>query len=221
MRGIARGLVPALLALCGLGLGAAMPATAAAADPWQELAAVRHQLDTSGVQVWDFQQSYVPAGFKSGEQETGHVVLDVPSCVRWDYADPYPKSYLLCGSQLRVWNPGEPVGQRFTLDAAHQPGLDLLLLPVDELRQRYHATAETGQRGARIIHLVPTGEAPLREATLVVAPGGERLQELSYVDREGNRTRFVFTNARPFSGSGIFSPPSGIHWESQEGAPGS
>jgi hypothetical protein len=192
---------------------------AAQEDPWAALAALRLGLEEGGAQSWDFQQTFLPAGFSTGELETGRLVLGLPRCVRWDYHDPYPKSFLLCGSELHAWNPGEPVGQIYALDEA-QPGLDLLLLSVSVLRSRYDATVER-QNGARRILLTPRGTASdlLQEAELVLAPGGQRLQRLAYRDAEGNRTTFDFTNARAFRGRGVFTPPRDVRWE-REGRAG-
>lgn len=198
----------------------ALPAAATAQeDPWQALASLRQGMEAAGTQTWDFQQTYVPAGFSSGERETGRVVVGLPRCLRWDYRDPYPKSFLLCGSELHTWNPGEPVGQVFTLDQA-QPGLDLLLLSVEVLRMRYDAALEQEGRTRRIV-LTPRGAGTdlLRDAELVLAPGGKRLQRLAYRDAEGNRTRFDFSNPRAFRGRGAFTPPSEVRWE-REGRAG-
>ncbi|MGH9361448.1 MAG: LolA family protein, partial [Thermoanaerobaculia bacterium] len=163
-----------------------------------------------------FVQDYVPAGFTSGERESGTLSLALPDCLRWDYLEPYPKGYLLCGSVAHQWNPEDGTGQRFRIDRKNEPGLDLLLLSVGDLRSRYRATSRTTDRGIAVT-LTPLRKVEeLAEASLVVDPKTRRLIEVSYRDREGNRTRFEITGYRRLPSRGQFTPPKKIRWE--EGA---
>ncbi len=108
----------ACLAAGALFLGLVTPALVAAApqapaiDPWRALTELRLHLAASGALGAKFRQSYVPAGFATGDEETGRVALALPDCLRWDYSEPYPKAYLLCGSRLHTWVTGEPVVSR-------------------------------------------------------------------------------------------------------------
>ena len=65
--------------------------------------------------------------------------------MRWDYTTPFPKSFLLCGGTVHAWNEGDQTGHRYRVDRKKEPGLDLLLLGVDELKSRYQATAQGGR----------------------------------------------------------------------------
>jgi outer membrane lipoprotein-sorting protein len=175
---------------------------------------LRTALDAAPPQVLPFTQTFRAAGFSDGEQESGEVSLDLPRCVRWDYEEPYPKSYLLCGTELHTWNPGEPVGHLMALEST-QPGLDLIVLDVDELMGRYRATAKDGAGGATVVTLTPRqeGERVLREAEIVVSADGKRPLRLAYQDADGNHTSFAFGAPRRLRSSGAFSPPSGVRWE--------
>jgi outer membrane lipoprotein-sorting protein len=136
--------------------------------------------------------------------------------VRWDYDQPYPKSYLLCGEKLWSWNQGEPAGHVYDLDQA-QPGLDLLLLAVKDLQARYTARAQAAGSATRV-QLVPkqTGPDVLKDAALLVDPDGG-VRELTYRDAEGNRTTFRFANPRALPDTGVFTPPENVHGQ-REGA---
>lgn len=234
--GPAQRLAPALGLALGLGLGPALglaliwaafaPAPARAAeppDPWAVLDAARESLAAAGAERAEFVQTYVPAGFSSGEEESGRVALDLPECLRWDYDEPFPKSFLLCGERVWSWNPEDRRGQTGSLERESQPGLDLLLLPVEELSGRYAAeVADTD--GERVtIELTPEAEssggieaatgAELTGATLVVDTEAERLMELAYEDREGNRTRFELSGYESVEEKGLFEAPSWVEWE--------
>ncbi|GMU67442.1 MAG: hypothetical protein AMXMBFR36_37160 [Acidobacteriota bacterium] len=183
------------------------------ADPWQLLARLRRELATGSPLAGDFVQTFTPAGFTTGETESGHVSLSMPDCLRWDYLEPYRKSYLVCGSRAWSWVEAEPRGQRITIDPDEEMGLDLLLLPAEELAARYRARVEAGTDGEIELALEPIDpESPLVAANLTVAAGGDRPAALDYRDREGNVTGFRFSNWRRLEDGESFAPPAGVEW---------
>jgi outer membrane lipoprotein-sorting protein len=189
---------------------------ASAADPWAWLTRVRRSLVEAGPTTATFTQTYIPAGFSSGEKESGSLALHLPDCLRWDYQEPYPKGFLLCGEMVQAWNPEDHTGRRYRIDRKNEPGLDLLLLGVDDLKARYGAVTRSSPNGQIAIELSPKGKAgELSDATLAVDPATLRVVEVSYHDREGNLTRFHLAGYRPLSQPGQFSAPPGIRWEEQ------
>lgn len=208
------------LCLALLAAVAAFPLVSSAQDTataWSVLDTARKSLAASGAERADFVQTYVPAGFSSGEEEAGRIAFRLPDCLRWDYAEPYPKSFLLCGEQVYSWNPEDRRGQTAPVDRQNQPGLDLLLLPIDELSGRYDARAEDQRDGRVAVHLEPragmAGRTELTDATLVVDTRQDRLVEVSYQDREGNRTTFRISGYERLGDRTVFEPPRGIDWE--------
>ena len=193
---------------------AAVPAAAQEADPWAVLKKVRQSLAEAGPTGASFVQTFIAAGFSSGDQESGRIALSLPDCMRWDYLNPFPKSFLLCGGTVHAWNEGDQTGHRYRVDRKNEPGLDLLLLGVDELKERYRATAKTVEGGRIEIALSPKEKklATLRDATLTVDPASQRVVAVSYHDSEGNLTKFEIGGYRDLSREGSFSPPSNIRW---------
>jgi outer membrane lipoprotein-sorting protein len=206
-----------LLSILALPLGV-KPAAAADVDPWATLKSVRQSLVDAGPTGASFVQTYIPAGFTSGEKENGRLALNLPDCLRWDYTDPYPKSFLLCGGVVHAWNEEDKAGRRYKVDRKNEPGLDLLLLGVDDLKERYQATARPLDAGRIEIALLPKDKgkkAELTDATLTVDPGSKRVTGIAYHDREGNLTRFDIAEYQDLPRQGRFSPPAGIKWEDQ------
>ena len=190
--------------------------TTAQNDPWAVLSGVRQSLVEAGPTEASFTQTYIPAGFSSGEKETGRMFLALPDCMRWDYKDPYPKSFLLCGGMAHSWNQEDKSGRRYRIDRRNEPGLDLLLLGLDTLKTRYRAEAKTVEGGRVQVSLIPKEKlAELTDAALTVDPAKQRLVAVSYHDREGNLTRFEIKDYRDLPRRGQFSPPAGIKWEEQ------
>jgi outer membrane lipoprotein-sorting protein len=188
-------------------------------EPWTVLQAVRKSLVDAGPVEATFIQTYVPAGFTSGESESGRLALSLPDCLRWDYLDPTPKVFLLCGDMVHAWNPGDKTGRRYRIDRAHEPGLDLRLLGVDDLKGRYQAT-ESQEQARWVVSLTPRAgsantkkEGEIADARLVVDPATHRIVEVSYHDVEGNATRFTIARYEALGRPGQFSPPTDIQWE--------
>jgi outer membrane lipoprotein-sorting protein len=213
-----RAFLAAAFVLCAIAAaaGAATPA-APAPDPWALVQTLRAALADDAPLQAGFEQTFVPAGFSSGETERGTFSLALPDCLRWDYQEPYPKSFLICGTDAYSWNRDELSGHYMQIAAKDEPGLDLLLLPTAELQRRYQGAVKKGQTGAPEIWLTPierAGNTPV-SATLELDSGGKRLIGLSYADHEGNRTRFVLSNYRPLRAgdNSVFSPPAQVRWQ--------
>jgi outer membrane lipoprotein-sorting protein len=207
------------LAILGLALACAwiVPSSAQAADdPWAVLRGVRDSLADSGPTVAKFTQTFIPAGFSSGQQESGQMAVALPDCLRFDYDEPYEKSLLLCGETAHYWVPEDRTGRRYGIDRDEEPGLDLVLLGVDQLEDRYDAKMATASGGRRAVILRPRQQrGELVEATLTVDPKSQRLVAVAYKDLEGNETRFQITGYRNLSDGDRFRPPSGITWRDE------
>lgn len=208
----------------GLSLGLATGGFAQDAEAWQRLAEVRSGLAAASPLATDFVQRYTPAGFSVADEESGVLAMRLAAagaegsaeCVRWDYAEPFPKGFLLCDRVAWTWNPGEESGRRHVVASSDTFGLDLLRLSVDQLRASYSATlVASGDDRARI-ELVPTGAAAaaaIRDATLEIDVDERRLLALSYHDVEGNLTRFELGDYRAVDQpAAVFTPPEGVVW---------
>ena len=193
---------------------------------WDELARAREALAEAPLEA-GFVQTYVPAGFSTGDREQGRLFLALPGCLRWDYEEPYPRSYLLCARTVWVWSPDETVGDRYLSVSREEAGLDFLLLSVERLRERYEATlGEDAEGEVRIALTVPdarrsvvsegAAETAFTEAEIVLDAASRRPVRLAYTDREGNETSFELGGYRSLDGTGVFEPPSDIQWVDAE-----
>src|SRR6185503_9017506 len=158
----------------------------------------------AGPQGASFVQTFIAAGFSTGDKESGKLALSLPDCMRWDYTNPFPKSFLLCGGTVHAWNEGDQTGHRYRVDRKNEPGLDLLLLGVDELKARYAATAKPTPTGKIEIAFSPKKKelAELTDATLTVDPVSKRVVAVAYHDREANLTRFEISGYQALSRQG-------------------
>lgn len=199
-----------LVLVLGLFLGAA---PLQAEDAWTVIERFRRHLEDRSPFSARFDQTYLPEGFSTGETEGGRFSLSLPECLRWDYGDPYPKSFILCGDVFHYWNADEPEGHRDEIDALSQPGLDLLLLDFSQLRERYLVGSVVDSEGSLEIVLKPVEPNELAvSATLILESSELDLIELSYVDEVGNRTTFRISDYREGLEHGTFNPPEDVEW---------
>lgn len=182
-------------------------------SPWVLLSQLRDALQEAGPTSGRFVQTYIPAGFESGDQESGHLSIWLPDCLRWNYTDPQAKSFLVCEGQVYFWNEGETGGRNYKIDPSEEPGLDLLLVDVSTLRQRYVASSEKTSSGSYVISLAmpPSAEGSF-SARIEIDSAKERVLALEYTDGEGNLTRFKISNYSRLSHTALFKPPSGMQW---------
>ena len=177
--------------------------------------ALRGQMKGESWQA-DFVQYFLPAGFSTGDRETGSLFLALPDCVRWDYDEPFAKTFLLCGETIHTWNPGEPAGRRFTLSGGDEPGIDLLRLRLEELRLRYNAQVTENEADVLTVILTPLDEAnAITEASLRVDRQGRFLRGFSFRDREGNVSRFEISALEAHTEPEVFELPVDLDWLDQ------
>ncbi|MEM9406561.1 MAG: outer membrane lipoprotein carrier protein LolA [Acidobacteriota bacterium] len=182
-------------------------------NPWTALESLRGGLRAQSPLQADFVQTYTPAGFTEGETEQGRVALSLPHCLRWDYAEPFPKSFLLCGDTAWFWNPGEPKGHRYPVRNQEAPGFDFFLMDTDELQVRYNATARRTARGLEV-ELLPTQPTEeVARAHVVIDTKAGRVLSLGYEDAEGSKTLFEITDYRQGAEVGQFAAPADVEWE--------
>lgn len=204
-----------LLAVIAI-LGLALPASAndpTEFSPWVLLEKLRDGMQSSGPMTSQFTQTYIPAGFSDGDREQGHMSMWLPDCLRWNYEAPQKKNFLVCQSEVYHWSEDEPGGRRYRIDPRGEPGMDLLLVPVSALRQRYVASSEAQKDGSYVISLAtPPSEGGNFSARIQIDRDKSRVQRLEYTDDEGNLTRFQLTNYKQLSHTALFQPPDDIEW---------
>lgn len=187
-----------------------------AVDPWGVLTSTRNALAHAAIAL-PFEQSFVPAGFNSGDRETGIASFGLPRCVRWDYVDPDPRSYLLCDNTVLTWNQGEDAGRRQHLDGRESGPFELWLAPLDELERNYRATLDDLNGDHLVLTVRPSRQAEFDRAQIVIDRQTRLPVGFEYQDFEGNVTSFDFGDAELVDGDDPRFEPPPIEWiEEQE-----
>ena len=187
--------------------------SAQATNPWELLEDLRASLMDAGPITGSFQQTYVPAGFSDGDVESGQLSLWLPKCLRWNYQEPQAKHFLLCEDQVWFWNDLEEGGRHYSIQPEKEPGLDLLLVEVAKLKERYVAESSRLDDGTfQIRWATPEGAGEPFHATIKIDPVSDRVVGLEYTDGEGNLTRFKLGGYQTLAHTGLFQPPQDVEW---------
>ena len=187
----------------------------------QLAAAVDHHYNTlHGLRV-DFTESY--AGLGMDRHESGVLLLEKPGRMRWNYAAPPGKVFVLDGKFGWFYTPGDAQVQQIPakkLDDLRSP-LRFLLGHAQLTKELAGLTMVPTDGDMFRLRGVPRGmEQRVRSLELVVSREGT-IQSMTLEELDGSRTSFVFKDeqANPVIAADTFrfTPPAGV--QVVEGAP--
>jgi outer membrane lipoprotein-sorting protein len=161
----------------------------------------------------DFVQTYTPSGFAAAAPETGHVTLQSPDEIRFDYDGSEGKVFTFDGEAARQYVAADRQMIVRTLGRGERERLPLLFFESpDSVLKRYDASASGTGNGLVELTLTPkAGGEPARIALTVNSEGD--VARLVVTDTAGNRTSFTFSGKkaggrRPASEFAL-KPPAG------------
>jgi outer membrane lipoprotein carrier protein len=150
-------------------------------------------------------------------RETGQLLLKKPGRMRWDYSGTESKLYLSDGRFVYEYVPADGYATRMSLKEADDWRAPFaFLLGRGNLRQdfkRIEVDAEAPTRaGNRVLRMTPKREQEFRVLLVEVDPASLQLVRLSFVDRQGARSDFLFSDIREnvAAAETRFTPPAGV-----------
>ena len=160
-----------------------------------------------------YRETYSGMGMTRAEE--GTLLLKKPGRMRWSYAQPIGKVFLLDGKFGWFYTPGDPQAQRIPakkLDDLRSPLR--LLLGHTQLAKELDGIRTTPQGTSTIIAGIPKGLADrVRLLTLTVTPTGA-IQQMRLEEIDGSTTEFTFSdmqeNAPVKDSDFTFTPPPGV-----------
>jgi outer membrane lipoprotein carrier protein len=201
----------------------ALPLTGQSAAPSavQLAAAVDHHYNVLHRLRVNFTESY--AGMGMDRHESGVLLLEKPGRMRWNYAEPAGKVFVLDGKYGWFYTPGDAQVQQIPakkLDDLRSP-LRFLLGHAQLTKELDGLTMAPADGDMFRLRGVPRGmEQRVRSLELVVSREGT-IQSMTLEELDGSRTSFVFKDeqANPVIAADTFrfTPPAGV--QVVEGAP--
>lgn len=185
------------------------PADGASAE--EILAKIRKTYTASPSVQATFVETYAPAGFAAASPETGHVTIQAPDQIRFDYDGGEGKVFTFDGSAARQYVAADRQLLVRRLPPAERERLPIVFLEAPErLLSRYAASVKPALEGVDALTLAPREEG-LPTLELLVTGAGE-VKRLAVKDAVGNRTTFTFTQMaagkkRPPTDFALAPPP--------------
>jgi outer membrane lipoprotein carrier protein len=187
----------------------------------QLAAAVDHHYNVLHRLRVNFTESY--QGMGMDRHESGVLLLEKPGRMRWNYAEPAGKVFVLDGKYGWFYTPGDAQVQQIPakkLDDLRSP-LRFLLGHAQLTKELAGLTMAPADGDTFRLRGVPRGmEQRVRSLELVVSREGT-IQSMTLEELDGSRTSFVFKDeqANPVIAADTFrfTPPAGV--QVVEGAP--
>jgi outer membrane lipoprotein carrier protein len=207
-------------ALC-LGLAIVLasfsPAIYAADAPSLTAAQLAQRVDTyyNGLHSLraDFTESYQGMGINRDEH--GTLLLRKPGKMRWNYAEPAGKIFILDGKYGWFYSPGDAQAERLAaskMDDLRSP-LRFLLGHTQLEKELQGLNLSIAVSGYQLSGIPKGMQQRIAEVTLGVSPDGV-IQSMAITEVNGARTTFTFTNDQPNAPAPesefVFRPPAGV-----------
>ena len=199
-----------------LAIWTALPLSAQSVTPSaaQLAATVDHHYNTLKRLRVNFTESY--AGMGMDRHESGVLLLEKPGRMRWNYAAPVGKVFVLDGKYGWFYTPGDAQVQQIPakkLDDLRSP-LRFLLGHAQLAKELNGLTMVPVDGGMFRLRGVPRGmEQRVRSLEVTVTADGT-IRAMTLEELDGSRTSFVFRDeeANPVLAAGTFRfvPPAGV-----------
>jgi outer membrane lipoprotein carrier protein len=167
-----------------------------------------------------FTQRYTYTVLRRTEESSGTVHFLKPGLMRWDYASPTKKSFIIDGAALWIHQPEDHVAlvdRCFKEDAL--TASVAFLWGAGKIRDQFDVSAFGGTFGEKTDHhllLTPKQKnSAFAKLILVVDPKSHRVKQSVVVDPQGNVNQFIYENLafnQDVKKSAFqFAPPKGTH----------
>jgi outer membrane lipoprotein carrier protein len=164
----------------------------------------------------NFTESY--AGLGMTRTESGTLLLLKPGRMRWDYALPAGKLFLIDGKFAWFYTQGAQQVQRIAakkLDDLRSP-MRFLLGHTQVEKELDQLQLSKNGAGAMVLVGQPKGqENRVRRVTLTVTPATGAMQQIEIEEIDGAVTRFTFANEQ----TNVAIPESTFHFDPPAGVP--
>lgn len=168
----------------------------------------------------NFTQKYTYTLLRRTQESKGSVKFKKPGLMRWDYAAPAAKAFVVDGKSLWVHQPEDK--NAFVNACFQQDGLTAsvaFLWGQGKIKEQFNVSWFKGVFGeATDHHLELTPKKPnavFAKLIIVVDPKSSRVKQSIVVDPSGNVNQFIYSELKFNNGLGAkdfsFTPPSGTH----------
>jgi outer membrane lipoprotein carrier protein len=166
----------------------------------------------------DFAQIYTSPG-DGTRRESGRLLLRKPGRMRWDYSSPENKLFVSNGRVMYEWVPTDKFATKMSVrESDDMRAPFMFLLGRGNLRGEFKliefAKESPVRAGNKVLRMIPKKTQEFRELLIEVEPNSLQLSRLSFVDSDGSRSDFLFSNIQENVPAKLqlftFKPPPGV-----------
>ncbi len=148
----------------------------------------------------DFTQIFTSPS-EGTRREAGHLLLKKPGRMRWDYTFPENKLFVSNGRVMYEYVPTDNYATKTSVrEADDMRAPFMFLLGRGNLRGEFtlieFAKESPVRGGNKVLRMIPKKTQEFRELLIEVEPNSLQLARLSFVDSDGSRSDFLFSNVR-------------------------
>lgn len=166
-----------------------------------------------------FRQDYSYKTFKRKQTSSGTVTFKKPGLMRWDYAKPAPKTFVLAGEKIYAHDPAAESLTVAKIDTSQLSASVTFLFGKGKLADEFVITraACTDCKGTLLV-LDPIKPDPrFRQVRLEVDPASAQVLKSTVVDPDGSENAISFLDLKANVGVAkdffAINPPQGTHIE--------
>lgn len=148
----------------------------------------------------DFTQIYNSPS-EGSRREAGRLLLKKPGRMRWDYTFPENKLFVSNGRVMYEYVPTDNYATKTSVrEADDMRAPFMFLLGRGNLRGEFKliefAKESPVRGGNKVLRMIPKKTQEFRELLIEVEPNTLQLARLSFIDSDGSRSDFLFSNVR-------------------------
>lgn len=172
----------------------------------------------------DFTQNYTYTGSKRKLTSTGSMTFKKPGLMRWEYAKPSPKSFVLAGDKVYMHDPEAKLLTRAKIDTSQLSASVTFLWGKGNLLDEFNiAKAACTHCKGTLLELVPKQKDPrFRKLHLEVDPKTAQVVRSVVFDPDGSQNAISFSNMKTNVGINektfVLTPPEGTQMQDFIGA---
>jgi outer membrane lipoprotein carrier protein len=148
----------------------------------------------------EFTQIYTSPG-EGTRQESGRLLLKKPGRMRWDYTAPENKIFVSNGRVMYEYVATDNYATKMSVrESDDMRAPFMFLLGQGNIRGEFKmiefAKESPARAGNKVLRMIPKKTQEFRELMIEVDPATLQISRLSFVDSDGSRSDFLFSNIR-------------------------
>ena len=142
----------------------------------------------------DFKQDYTYKAFKRTQTSTGKVLYRKPGLMRWDYAKPSPKSFVLAGDKVYAYDPEAMTLTKMTVATSQLSASVTFLFGQGKLADEFSiAKKECKSCTGTLLELTPlTPDPRFQKVLFEIDPKTAQVTKSTVIDPDGSENAIGF-----------------------------